>query len=528
MPTIPSLARMTGRAVSLLLAGVVCGAAPAAQQRHTAVSIAGDDFRINGLPTYQGRVWTTAAGERHRVEGLLLNARLVQGIFDDLNPQTRGQWAYPDTGRWDPDRNTAEFVQAMAAWRAQGLLAFTVNLQGGCPYGYCRQQPWDSSAFAPDGTLRAPFMARLERILDRADELGMVVVLGYFYFGQDERLVDEAAVIRAVDRTTTWILDRGYGNVIVEVNNECNVNYDHAILRCDRVHELVERVRGIRVNGRSLHASTSLGGGAVPSARLVAASDFVLLHGNGVREPSRLVEMVRQVRALDPAASKPIVINEDDQPWRVAAQGWGEAGNNFVAAVANHVSWGFFDFRLEAEDEAVNEGYQSIPVNWTMASARKRAFFDRLAAITGSPGTPSVIVNWSAEPGRLEVRLDGGPDAVRPERMDLLINNDVVASRTGPPFAFEGVRVPDGRHWARVRVTYRDGPRTVVVESPQVAHPWWPVRWPGTTLIGGGERLTSLGPDPGSNLAGCMPAFSESRVLHLDITGPDRPASRTP
>ena len=38
----------------------------------------------------------------------------------------------------------------------------------------------------------------------------MAVILGLFDFGQDERLEDEAAVVRAVDRATDWILDCGY------------------------------------------------------------------------------------------------------------------------------------------------------------------------------------------------------------------------------------------------------------------------------------------------------------------------------
>ena len=53
-------------------------------------------------------------------------------------------------------------------------------------------------------------MARLEKILDRADELGMVPILTVFYFGQDQRLKDEAAVKRAVERTIDWVHDRGY------------------------------------------------------------------------------------------------------------------------------------------------------------------------------------------------------------------------------------------------------------------------------------------------------------------------------
>ena len=54
----------------------------------------------------------------------------------------------------------------------------------------------------------------------------MVAIVGYFYFGQDQRLKDEEAVLRAVRNATNWILDRGYRNVFVEVNNECNIGYD--------------------------------------------------------------------------------------------------------------------------------------------------------------------------------------------------------------------------------------------------------------------------------------------------------------
>src|SRR5436309_11534970 len=69
--------------------------------RKTSVSIVGDQFFINGKPTYAGRSW-----RGHKVEGLLLNSRMVQGIFDDRNPQTVKRWAYPDTGKWDAERNT--------------------------------------------------------------------------------------------------------------------------------------------------------------------------------------------------------------------------------------------------------------------------------------------------------------------------------------------------------------------------------------------------------------------------------------
>src|SRR5262245_66483773 len=109
-----------------------------------------------------------------------MNSRMVQVISDDLNQQTRDRWKYPDTGKWDPDRNTSEFIAAMPEWRRHGLLSFTINLQGGSPQGYSKEQPWHNSAFEADGSLRSDYLSRLERILDRADEIGMVAIVGYF------------------------------------------------------------------------------------------------------------------------------------------------------------------------------------------------------------------------------------------------------------------------------------------------------------------------------------------------------------
>ena len=75
----------------------------------------------------------------------------------------------------------------------------------------------------------------LARILDRADELGMAPLLGLFYFGQDQRLRDEAAVQRAADAVTDWLLARGDRHVLIEIANEVDVpRYDHPILRAER------------------------------------------------------------------------------------------------------------------------------------------------------------------------------------------------------------------------------------------------------------------------------------------------------
>ena len=336
----------------------------------TEISIDGDRFFINGRPTYEGRRYKGL-----RVEGLLMNSRMIQGIFDDSNPETRSKWAYPDTGKWDPDRNTREFVAAMPEWRRHGLLSFTINLQGGSPEGYSKAQPWDNSAFAPDGSLRSGYMGRLERILDRAGQLGMAPIVGLFYFGQDQRAKDEAAVKRTVENAAGWILGHGYRNVLLEIDNECDVQaYDHEILKPARVHELIDMAKNIRRDGRRLLVGTSYGGGTVPSANVVKSSDFLLMHGNGVKAPARIAEMVAQARKVNGYRPMPILFNEDDH------FDFDRPMNNMLAAVGAYASWGYFD----PGQSNYTDGYQCPPVNWGIGSDRKRAFFSLLKELTGS------------------------------------------------------------------------------------------------------------------------------------------------
>jgi hypothetical protein len=358
------------RRTFLKLAGTVPALAAAAPDSRTEVSIRADRFYINGKPTYAGRSY-----KDRKIEGLLMNVRAVQAIFDDLNPETRSRWAYPDTGKWDAERNVREFIAALPEWRRHGVLAFTVNLQGGSPEGYSRGQPWENTAIDPDGNLRPAYMDRLSRILARADELGMVAIVGYFYFGQDQRVKDETAVKRGVVNATNWLLDTGRRNILVEIDNECDVRaYDHEILKPGRVHELIEQAKSMTRSGRRLLVGTSFGGGSVATDNVVKASDFLLLHGNGPDDPERIHKMVRASRGVPSWRPMPVVINEDDH-FR-----FDEANNHLMAALSEYASWGYFD----PGKSDYKEGYQCPPVNWGIASERKRQFFATLKEITGA------------------------------------------------------------------------------------------------------------------------------------------------
>jgi hypothetical protein len=336
----------------------------------TIVEIRGDQFFINGKATYEKRIWKGL-----KIEGLLLNSRMVQGVFDDLNPETVSNWIYPDSKKWEPDRNTDEFIRNMKKWRKYGLLSFTINMQGGSPQGYSQAQPWYNSGYTEDGSLRHEYLTRLEKILNMADKLGMVPILGLFYFGQDERLKDEQAVINAVNNMINWLSEKRYRNILIEINNECNVNYDHEILKPARVHELIDKVKSKEINGYRFYAGTSYGGGTVPKPNVVKSSDFLLIHGNGVTDPSKILAMVAETRKVEGYTPKPILFNEDDH------FNFDKEENNFVSALKVYASWGYFDFRMDGE--SFENGYQSVPVDWGINSARKKQFFNLLKEITG-------------------------------------------------------------------------------------------------------------------------------------------------
>jgi hypothetical protein len=332
--------------------------------RQTELAIDGDRFLINNKPTYAGRQW-----RGHQVEGLLMNTRMVQGIFDDRNPATAKHWQYPDTKTWDPDRNTREFVAAMPEWRKYGVLSFNINMQGGNPRGYAAQQPWNTGAFTPRGDIIPEYLNRLRSILDRADELGMAPQIGVFYFGQDQVLEDNSAIRRALKNTVEFILSREYRNVLLEVANECNNRkYDHDLLRPDLMPLLIKEAQEITYHRRRLPVGVSFNGNTLPPPEITQLCDYVLLHGNGVKDPARIGAMVRAVRKQEGYRPKPILFNEDDH------FDFDKPVNNCTAAVGEYASWGLLDI----------EGYQSVPVNWGIDTDRKKGFFRLVKEITGS------------------------------------------------------------------------------------------------------------------------------------------------
>ena len=308
------------------------GAATAEGAGRTHVSIRNVRWHLNGRVTYPGT----------RAEGLLMNVRMVNAVFEDRRRP-----------EFDAEANADEFIAAIPAYVAQGVCAFTLNLQGGFP-GY---EGAVNSAFAPDGSLRGSYLRRVKRVIEACDRNGAVVILGCYYQRQDQILKDADAVRAGVVNAVRWIGESGFTNVVVEIANEFNHGgFDHAILKT--AEGQVELIQLARETVPGLLVSTSgLGNGRLPDA-VCRASDFLLIHFNGTSRD----DIPKRIAALK-KYSKPIVCNEDHKYGTEAAQA-------ARLSVEHGASWGLmqdpvnqhypFHFRGANDDPIVYEAIRTL------------------------------------------------------------------------------------------------------------------------------------------------------------------------
>src|SRR4051794_3193089 len=286
--------------LAMAITTVAANVPEASATAHTSVSIDGDRFEINGAYTNLGQP---------NIEGMLLNARMINAAFNDRNATNRlTAWGYPDTGVWDAQRNTDEFTAQIPNYASDGLNMVTVGLQGGDPWPSGSTHPRDEivSAFNPNGKLRARWMSRLSEIIEAADSAGMVVDLSLFYVYQDQIVTTDAGVEAGAKAVLDWVASHGYTNVLLEVCNECNdpsPGYDHDNLKPSvGLAALLSELNAYS----TVPVSASFTSNYWISNAMIDAEDFVTMHCNS-RSADEVMSMVQD---MDERTTKPIVFNE--------------------------------------------------------------------------------------------------------------------------------------------------------------------------------------------------------------------------
>jgi hypothetical protein len=271
--------------------------------RATRISIGNGQWHLNGNVTYPGA----------KAEGLLMNVRMVNSIFEDAKRKD-----------FDPEANTGKFIAQIPDYAAHGVRAFTICLQGGMP-GY---EGAVNSAFNPDGSLRQEYLKRAARVIEACDRRGIAVIVGCFYQRQDQILKDADAVRAGVVNVVRWLKANGFTNVMLEIANEFDhTGFDHEIIKTPNgMAELIQLAK--KANPDLLVSASGLGHGRAPDV-VARASDFVLIHFNG----TPLDAIPGRIAALK-KFGKPVVCNEDE---KVGDEGAKAA----ELCVANGASWGF-------------------------------------------------------------------------------------------------------------------------------------------------------------------------------------------
>jgi hypothetical protein len=316
----------------------------------TVLSIHGEDFYINGARTY-----SEILNSSPRVHGLLMNARFIQGIFDDQHDRTR----FHRFGKeFDPERNTDELIAALPVWYAYGLRAFTVGFQGGGPCFTIKSSTIHNNPFGADGKrLDEVYASRMDRVIRAADRLGMAVIVSYFYPDQVNRLEDARAVIEAVKTASRFLKEGSYTNVIIEICNEHNLVEDEQPL-ISSVGGMVALMDIAREASGGLPVGCSASGGVLHK-EVCRESDVVLIHGNSQSRQS-FYNLSRSARICAP--NKPVLCNEDSP-----------ALGNMEVALKTHASWGYYN----------NMTKQEPPSDWLPTRGEDQFFAQRMAEAIG-------------------------------------------------------------------------------------------------------------------------------------------------
>ncbi len=267
----------------------------------TVIGICKDRFTINGSLTYQD-----IPGSNPRSHGLLWNQRLIQGIFDDAGH--RELYNQMALDHFDPEVNTDALIASLPEWYSYGMRAFTVGFQGGWPVGMTEVEDIDNNPFGSEGlALDEAYAARMDRVITAADRLGMVVIVNILYWAQAKKMKSGRAIRNAVTVAARFLKEKGYTNILIDVANEydINLNKDHAIIQtAEGIASLIDLAR--KESGGMLTASS--GGGGTADRQVADASDFLLVHGNGLTR-GQYYDFLRRAKQL--AKGKPVLCNED-------------------------------------------------------------------------------------------------------------------------------------------------------------------------------------------------------------------------
>lgn len=163
----------------LLVAVLICCAGDLCQAGEYVFAVRGDQLLLNGRP--------------FKVLGLRCSNALIS------------------------NQTTQDLIDHLPQYKDYGVNTVSVFFMGS-RFG-------DVQGYRPDSTLDPVYSARMAKIIEAADQHGMVVLVGCLYWSKSRakeplQAWQQADANRAVANTVAWLKEHNYRNVFVDVDNE--------------------------------------------------------------------------------------------------------------------------------------------------------------------------------------------------------------------------------------------------------------------------------------------------------------------
>ena len=161
------------------IAIVICAACPSKAGKHV-FAVRGDQVLLNGKPV--------------KIIGLRCSNALMT------------------------DKTTQDLIERLLLYRMNGVNTVGVYFMGS-RFG-------DIKGYRPDASLDPVYAARMGRLIEAADELGMIVLVGCLYWSESRAKEDlvgtwkQADANQAVANTVKWLSEHDYRNIFVDPDNE--------------------------------------------------------------------------------------------------------------------------------------------------------------------------------------------------------------------------------------------------------------------------------------------------------------------
>lgn len=115
------------------------------------------------------------------------------------------------------DRTATQLIDSLDLYKSYGVNTVSAFFMGS-RFG-------DVQGYRPDAALVPVYAKRMARIIEAADERGMVVIVGCLYWSvsrakEDLKHWTQVDANRAVANTVTWLVKHQYRNVILDPDNE--------------------------------------------------------------------------------------------------------------------------------------------------------------------------------------------------------------------------------------------------------------------------------------------------------------------